>query len=64
MQNSQFKIISPIVHQELRDYYKENGGLYCSMKPGITGPWQVSKRSDTEDYEERVQLDTWACFKS
>ena len=49
----------PIVHKELCDYYKENGGLYCSMKPGITGPWQVSKRSDTEDYEERVQLDTW-----
>jgi len=49
----------PIVHQELCDYHKENGGLYCSMKPGITGPWQVSKRSDTEDYEERVQLDTW-----
>lgn len=49
----------PIVHKELCDYYKENGGLYCSMKPGITGPWQVSKRSDTENYDERVQLDTW-----
>lgn len=27
------------------------------MKPGITGPWQVGKRSDTEDYRERVELD-------
>ncbi|MGB5156229.1 MAG: sugar transferase [Desulfobacterales bacterium] len=33
--------------------------MYCSIKPGITGPWQVTKRSDTEDYGERVQLDTW-----
>jgi len=49
----------PIVEKELYEYYKENGGLYCSMKPGITGLWQVGKRSDTDDYNERVQLDTW-----
>ena len=49
----------PVVHKELCDYYKGNAGLYCSMKPGLTGPWQVGKRSDTEDYDERVQLDTW-----
>jgi exopolysaccharide biosynthesis polyprenyl glycosylphosphotransferase len=49
----------PIVDRELCDYYRENGPLYVSMKPGITGPWQVSKRSDTEDYAERVALDVW-----
>ena len=49
----------PIVQCELRDYYGKSGGMYCSIKPGITGPWQVTKRSDTEDYGERVQLDTW-----
>jgi lipopolysaccharide/colanic/teichoic acid biosynthesis glycosyltransferase len=50
----------PVVQAELHNYYKkENAGLYCSMKPGITGPWQVGKRSDTEDYNERVELDTW-----
>ena len=49
----------PVVLAELRDYYKKEAGLYCSMKPGITGPWQVGKRSDTEDYKERVELDTW-----
>ena len=48
----------PIVQEELEDYYKENGALYCSLKPGVTGPWQVGKRSDTEDYEERVRLDS------
>jgi exopolysaccharide biosynthesis polyprenyl glycosylphosphotransferase len=49
----------PIVGGELHDFYKESAGRYCSMKPGITGPWQVSRRSDTEDYNERVELDDW-----
>ena len=30
-----------------------------SVKPGITGPWQTGKRSDTEDYSERRALDEW-----
>jgi len=49
----------PVVSQELCDYYKENAGLYCSIKPGITGPWQVGKRNDIVDYDERVKLDVW-----
>jgi putative colanic acid biosynthesis UDP-glucose lipid carrier transferase len=49
----------PIVGGELRRYYRESAGRYCSMKPGITGPWQVSKRSDIDDYQERVDLDDW-----
>lgn len=49
----------PIVNQELCNYYKDKAGLYCSLKPGVTGLWQVNKRSDTEDYDERVSLDTW-----
>lgn len=53
----------PIVGKELQEYYKGNGeqsaGRYCSMKPGITGPWQVMKRSDIENYQERVELDDW-----
>ncbi len=53
----------PVVGRELQEFYKENGeqsaGLYCSMKPGITGPWQVMKRNDIDDYQERVELDDW-----
>ncbi len=53
----------PIVGKELDEYYKGNGeqsaGLYVSMKPGITGPWQVMRRSDVDDYQERVELDDW-----
>lgn len=48
----------PIVEKELYDYYKDNSGLYCSIKPGITGPWQIGKRSNTEEYQERVESDT------
>jgi len=49
----------PVVEAELCHYYGKNGGLYCSIKPGITGPWQVGERSDAEDYGKRVELDTW-----
>ena len=49
----------PIVGRELKDFYKESAGRYCSMKPGITGPWQVGRRSDVEDYTERVEMDDW-----
>jgi exopolysaccharide biosynthesis polyprenyl glycosylphosphotransferase len=49
----------PIVMEELTNYYKKTAITYCAMKPGITGLWQVGKRSDTEDYRERVELDRW-----
>lgn len=49
----------PVVPQELSEYYQENAGLYCSIKPGITGPWQVGKRNDIDDYDERVKSDVW-----
>lgn len=53
----------PIIGKELEEYYKGNGeesaGLYCSMKPGVTGLWQVMLRSDMDDYRQRVELDDW-----
>ncbi|MCF8038091.1 MAG: sugar transferase [Desulfohalobiaceae bacterium] len=50
--------VRPIVEKEMAEYYQEQGGLYCSIKPGITGAWQVDKRSDVENYAERIRLDT------
>jgi exopolysaccharide production protein ExoY len=45
----------PIVENEITKYgefYRD----YCSVRPGLTGLWQVEGRSDTT-YEQRVQLD-------
>lgn len=47
----------PIVKDELR-HYKEFGSIFLSVKPGLTGLWQVSGRSDL-DYEKRVNLDIY-----
>ena len=47
----------PVVHAELEEQYGPNAAAYLSVRPGITGLWQVSGRSDTS-YEQRVALDT------
>jgi exopolysaccharide production protein ExoY len=45
----------PIVEAECR-HYGSHFNVYCSVRPGITGLWQVSGRSNTS-YERRVRLD-------
>jgi exopolysaccharide biosynthesis polyprenyl glycosylphosphotransferase len=45
----------PIVPDELSRYGKDSKTL-LGLRPGVTGLWQVSGRSDTS-YEERVRLD-------
>jgi Undecaprenyl-phosphate galactose phosphotransferase WbaP len=47
----------PVTQSEL-DYYASTVKLYSSVRPGITGLWQVSGRSDL-NYDQRVRLDTW-----
>jgi Undecaprenyl-phosphate galactose phosphotransferase WbaP len=46
----------PIVQDELQRY-GDHQGLYLSTRPGMTGLWQVSGRSDTS-YAYRVALDS------
>lgn len=45
----------PIVEAEVVRY-SDSIDDYSAMRPGITGLWQVSGRSDV-DYDQRVQLD-------
>lgn len=46
----------PIVTDEIRRF-GENFVFYSRVRPGLTGLWQISGRSETT-YEERVELDT------
>ena len=47
----------PIVEDEVK-YYGGRYELFSRVKPGITGLWQVSGRSDT-GYDRRVSLDCY-----
>jgi exopolysaccharide production protein ExoY len=45
----------PILAEEL-EHYGQHVHCYLTMTPGLTGLWQVSRRTDTS-YEQRVQFD-------
>ncbi len=45
----------PVVRDEIRRY-GELRTAYLSLKPGLTGLWQVSGRNEVS-YDERVQMD-------
>ncbi|HUD90661.1 sugar transferase [Sphingobium sp.] len=45
----------PIVEMEVQRY-GDNFEQYCLVRPGLTGVWQTSGRSDTS-YEKRVDMD-------
>lgn len=47
----------PIIQEEL-ERYRDQVDYYLMSKPGMTGLWQVSGRSDV-DYETRVYFDAW-----
>ncbi len=46
----------PVQAAELEQHYGADAAHYLAVRPGITGPWQVSGRSDTS-YATRVALD-------
>ena len=47
----------PITNAEVEKYGEDYQRIF-SVKPGLTGLWQISGRSDS-DYEERVSYDTY-----
>jgi len=47
----------PVPEDDFVDY-EEHHFRRLGAKPGITGLWQVSGRSEVSDFEERVRLDT------
>lgn len=46
----------PVVETELKTHFGTKAPLIISVRPGVTGLWQVSGRSNTS-YAERVLLD-------
>ncbi len=46
----------PALKEEVEKYHGQFAKFYYMVRPGITGLWQVSGRSDT-DFETRVKLD-------
>ena len=47
----------PIVKREL-EHYGDRGAVFLALKPGMTGLWQISGRSDIS-YDDRVKLDIY-----
>jgi Undecaprenyl-phosphate galactose phosphotransferase WbaP len=47
----------PLLEREL-DSYGESIDIYGNVRPGITGLWQISGRSNTT-FEKRVAMDRW-----
>lgn len=46
----------PVVRAEMERFYHTKASLILSVRPGLTGLWQVSGRSNTS-YQERIRLD-------
>ena len=47
----------PVVKEEIDKYFGVKAYKILSIRPGLTGFWQVSGRSDISSYEKRIQLD-------
>jgi undecaprenyl-phosphate galactose phosphotransferase len=48
----------PVPRDELEEQYRDFAEYYLLVRPGITGLWQSSGRSDL-GYDKRISLDVW-----
>jgi len=48
----------PVVSEEIIKHYKSKAYKILSIRPGITGMWQISGRSNTT-YQQRIALDEY-----
>lgn len=48
----------PVMADELERFYRDRSRYYLSVRPGLTGLWQVSGRNRLS-YPTRVRLDAW-----
>lgn len=51
----------PVPEIELNEKYGSRSDFYRLVRPGMTGLWQISGRSDVS-YPQRVDMDTWYVF--
>jgi exopolysaccharide production protein ExoY len=49
----------PVVQEEITKYFGPKAPKILSMRPGLTGIWQISGRSDITCYIKRIQLDEY-----
>ncbi len=49
----------PVLKEEIGKYYQGKAEKILSVRPGLTGVWQVSGRSDVSSYSERVAMDEY-----
>lgn len=49
----------PVVKEEINKYYRNKAYDILSIRPGLTGIWQVSGRNDIQSYEKRIQYDEY-----
>jgi exopolysaccharide production protein ExoY len=47
----------PVTESEMRDRYGPYADVVTSVRPGVTGAWQVTPHRNEIDYSQRVDLD-------
>lgn len=48
----------PIVNKEYEMYWRDNEAIF-DVRPGLTGYWAVSGRSDIKEYQKRIDLECY-----